>query len=427
MADRNIVTQVGIEDLKFALAEIAENLDTHINASLSKAHGINILTGYIDANGNDLTTYQDSNGDIIGNYFLRFVVANVIYFAPAIVTSLAGQPATSGVVNTSPDGEFDGQGGSAWITDYTSDQVQQAEAINQDVLIPHTRQPHESTHGSMTVVLQNTFSSLGHTIGTHVIQIKFSNSLYTIPCTTRFGGPDQGPRISGIPTNLSVEIASGDSNDCNVPITVVFNGGTKPVAYHWQFNNTGVWTDITPAAGSVVLPGWDSGVEFQWSDTSNPTFRITQVKPGSGQTRSAQFRCRVTNAGVPNTGPTSGILTNVCTFTATDNTGGCFITTAVCIATGLGDDCDDLCTLRAFRDSYVLPTHSGQALLKEYSELGPKIATALLSLPNYKAVCTELYATHISTAVHFIKSGNQGAALGEYVQMVRQLQRRFNL
>lgn len=322
MADRNIVTQVGIEDLKFALTEIAENLSAHINASLSKAHGLNLVSGFVDTDGNDRTTYQDSNGDVIGNYFLRFVVNNVIYFAPALVTSLPGQDATNGAIDTSPEGEFDSQGGSAWITDYTSTQVEQAQSINTDVLIPHTRQPAQLTHGNFTVVLQNTFTSLGHVAGTHIIQIRISNLVYTIPAVTRIGGPLQAPRIGGIPTNLSVNIGSGDPNDCDVPVTVPFNGGTKPVEYHWQYNNASVWTDITPSpAGTLVLPGWSDGITFQWADTSTPTFRITSIHPGSDQTRSAQFRCRVTNAAVPDSGPDSGTITNVLTFTGTDNTG----------------------------------------------------------------------------------------------------------
>lgn len=322
MPDRNIVTQVGIEDLKFALTEIAENLSAHINASLSKAHGINLVSGYVDADGNDLTTYQDSNGDIIGNYFLRFVIESVIYFAPAVTTTLPGQDATTGSVNTSPEGEFENQGGSSWITDYTSDQVSQANAVNTDVLIPHTRQPHAATHGSMTVILQDTFSSLGHKVGTHVIQIKIANLVYTIPCSLRFGGPIQAPRIGGILSNSSVNIPEGEPNTCDVPVTVPFLGGTKPVLYHWQYNNSSVWTDITPSvSGSLALPGWSSGIDFQWSDTSNPTFRITGVHPGSNETRSAQFRCRVTNVAVPDTGPNSGVITNTFTFTATDQTG----------------------------------------------------------------------------------------------------------
>jgi hypothetical protein len=322
MADRNIVTQVGIEALKFALTEIAENLNAHVNASLSKAHGVNIVVGFVDSDGNDRTTYQDSNGDVIGNYFLRFAIENVIYFAPAVVTALPGQDATTGSVNTSPEDEFTGQGGSAWITDYTSTQVEQADAINDDVLIPHTRQPHASTHGSLTVLLQNTFTSLGHVAGTHVIQIRIANNVYNIPCVTRLGGPLQAPRLGGIASNLSVNIPEGAPNTCDVPVTAPLLGGTKPVAYHWQYNNVGVWTDITPAvSGNLPVSGWSGGVDFQWASTATPTFRIVGVHPGSNQTRSAQFRCRVTNVAVPDTGADSGVMTNVLTFSATDKTG----------------------------------------------------------------------------------------------------------
>lgn len=364
MADRSIVTQVGIEDLKFALTEIAENLEAHINASLSKAHGINVLVGYVDAHGNDLTTYQDSNGDAIGNYYLRFTIENVAYYAPANFTTLPGQDATTGSIDTSPEGEFEAQGGSAWITDYTSDQVAQANAINTDVLVAHTRQPHYSTHGSLEVIAQDTFTNLGHRVGTHVIRIRIGNNVYNIPAVSRFGGPLQPPRIGGIPTNLSVEIGEGDPNDCNVPVTVPFNGGTRPVEYHWQYNNSAVWTDITPAAnGSLALPGWDDGINFQWSDLSNPTFRITQVKPGSNETRSAQFRCRVTNAAVPDTGPESGIITNTLTFTASDETG-----TWLCgVACDLGYiSLEDYKTDAAWSDEHVgALTYAGYSLWAE--------------------------------------------------------------
>jgi hypothetical protein len=363
MPERNIVTQVGIEDLKFALAEVAANLDAHVNASLSKAHGINLLAGYTDADNNDLTTYQDSNGDVIGNYFIKWVIESVAYYSPAVTTVLPGQTETTGIVDTSADGEFEEQGGSSWVTSYTSDQVAQANAINTDVLIPHTQQAHENTHGSIAVIQQDTFSNLGHTVGTHVVQVKIANNVYNIPASTRFGGPLQAPRIGGIPTNLSVEIGEGDSNDCNVPVTVPFLGGTKPVEYHWQFNNAGVWEDITPASSPLALPGWDSGIQFQWASTSVATFRITQVSPGSNETRSAQFRCRVTNEAVPDTGASSGVITNTLTFTASDETG-----TWLCgVASDLGYiSLEDYKTDAAWSDEHVgVLTYAGYSMWAE--------------------------------------------------------------
>src|SRR6185295_17636631 len=114
---------------------------------------------------------------------------------------LAGQPDSTGSIDTSVDGDaFQNQGNSAWITDYTSDQVQQAQSMNQDVLIPHTRQPHWSTHGSMSILTQPTFNTLGAKVGSHIVQIKYNNSVYNIPVSRRFGGPPQLWRDFGFST-----------------------------------------------------------------------------------------------------------------------------------------------------------------------------------------------------------------------------------
>jgi hypothetical protein len=319
--DRSIVTNVGIEDLKFALSEVAENLSAHVNASLSKAHGINIVNGYIDASGNDLTKFRDSLGNIMGDYFLQFTVDAVNYWAPAKATALAGQADSNGSVDTSTEEDFEAQGGSAWVTDYTSDQTTQAQSMNTDVLIPHTRQPHWNTHGGMTVATQNTFNSVGGTVGDKVIRIRFGDNVYSIPVSSRFGGPVQPPRVSGIPLTRDSYFSAGSPNNVDQDIALTFLGGTLPVAYHWQFFNGIAWVDITPAVqSSVSVPGWDSGFDYQWASTSIPTFHLgPEAHPGGGQTRSVQLRCRVTNPAVPDTGVDSGVITNVCIYTAQDD------------------------------------------------------------------------------------------------------------
>lgn len=430
MSDRNIVTQVGIEDLKFALSEVAENLSAHVNASLSKAHGLNILNGYIDDNGNNLNTYQDATGTVVGTHFVLFQVGNANYYAPANLTTLAGQSETSGSIQTSADALA--QGGSAWVTDYTSDQVAQARSMNTDVLIPHTRLPHRLAHGGMSVTAQATYNALGNQIGTHIIRFMFDNVVYNIPVSNRFGGPAQPPRISGIPPNLSDHSDAGSEgqNKVNRPLTVTLLAGTLPVAYHWQYNNSGVWTDITPAAsGNVPLPGWLSnggnGVDFTWVNTSTPTFLIFEAKPGSGETRSGQFRCRVTNLAVPDTGPESGVITNVCTYTFQDDSGGCYISATVCAATGRGDDCSDLITLRLFRDTYMQATEERRSLVSEYYRIAPRIAAKLSKLPEFSFECNRLYRRFIEPAVAAINANNQDEAFSLYCSMVKDLEQRF--
>lgn len=265
MADRNIVTQVGLSDLKFALLEVAENLFSHINTSLSKAHGLNIINGYIDSNGNDLTTFQDSEGNVMGNYQLLFFIGNVPYFAPANFTVLEGQPETNGSIDTSTDDddEFTMRGGSAWVTDYTSDQVAQAQAINNDVLLPHTGQIYYSTHGSMTVTTSPTFNSLGAQVGSHLVTMRYNGIVYQVPVSDRFGGPAQMWRgfslaaDPGFTSNTAVFARNYSGGYGSDPIYYKDGAGTLPRTVTLQINERqdggGNWTDVPAAGGSFQL------------------------------------------------------------------------------------------------------------------------------------------------------------------------------
>lgn len=294
MADRNIVTQVGIEDLKFALAEIAENLDSHINASLSKAHGINLITGYVDAYGNDLTTYRDSNGDLVASYFIRFTIDGVVYYAPASFTTLDGQPATNGSVDTSPDTDTSPESGSSWVTDYTSDQVAQAESINNDVLVEHTRRPHWDAHGGLTVLTQDSFSNLGHKVGTHIIQMRVGGTVYNIPCSTRLGGPVQLPR--GVSILASYYDKYDHPRDVNLSVPTTVTGGTLPFTYQWQiFSNAG-WVDITPNPVTQSVSDGSKSVNIRWTSYDSGTMVVVESNPGNGATHSFIFRVIVTSA-----------------------------------------------------------------------------------------------------------------------------------
>lgn len=421
MATRNIVTQTGIEDLKFSLSELASNLASHANASLSKAHGINTITGYVDSYGNDLTTYQDSAGAVLGAYFVVFTVSGVRYYAPANATALAGQAALTAGIDTSGNDAFSGQGTSALITDYTSDLITQATNVNNNVLIPHTRLAHWNAHGNITVAAQKTYSSTGTQVGSHLVYLTIGGVNYSIPVSDRIGGPVRTPVVSGISPSQSVHFGSGEPNSCNIPLTLTVTAGTRPIVYHWQFNSNGTWTDITPASsGALSVPGWNSGIGYAWASTSTSTFTITSANPGSDATASMQLRCRVTNDAIPDTGPTSGVITNICVFTAQDDTGGCFITTAVCTTLGLTDNCDELNTLRAFRDSYMTESAYRLTLLDEYDRIAPLIAAKMSP-----AVCAEVFERSIQPAVQAIRAGDYESAFGLYLTLVEDLKQRY--
>jgi hypothetical protein len=269
--NRAIIAQTGVADLKFALAEVAENLSAHVNASLSKAHGLNVLLGYTDAYGNDLTSYQDSNGDTLGDHFIRFAVGGTLYYAPAVISALAGQPDTTGEIDTSGDGGDSAVGGSSWVTDYTSEQVQQAESINNNVLLPHTRVAHADAHGGMTVLVQNTFDTDGHIVATHLIQLRIGGNVYNIPVSPRFGGPVQPPRLQPIPQVLFLGETNGNFGQNGTDVTMAVEGGkewpsgiiwrttmlggTYPMDFEWQFSaDNSTWLPFYDLVSGVKVP-----------------------------------------------------------------------------------------------------------------------------------------------------------------------------
>jgi hypothetical protein len=328
--DRNIVTQAEIAELKFQLAEIADNLSVHINQSLSKAHGINLVTGYVDSNGNDLTTYQDSNGDIVGRYFIVFFVNNTLYYAPGQATSLAGQPETTGQIDTTGTEELiQGTGGSAWITDYTSVDVLAAQNVRDDVLLPHTLLGHWETHGSLTVLPEVTVDDAGHTVGRYVIKMNVNNVTYKIPCDVRFGGPPQPPRILSdaiFPqygaTAVHITSPKGTSFSSQVPGGVLQAsatfGGTKPVTQAWQVFDVTDFIDLP--ASTYTQPG--TGWNITYTGQTTGTLLISDGNPGGNNiTRSGFLRLRANNG-------TGDVFSRQLTLTLTDET-GCWICSEV--------------------------------------------------------------------------------------------------
>lgn len=56
---------------------------------------------------------------------------------------------------------------------------------------------------------------------------------------------------------------------------------------------------------------------------------------------------------------------------------GCFITTTCMEYMGKKDDCEELQTMRKFRDEYMKSNTEGQKLIKQYYEVAPKIVSTL--------------------------------------------------
>ena len=98
--------------------------------------------------------------------------------------------------------------------------------------------------------------------------------------------------------------------------------------------------------------------------------------------------------------------------------GGCFITTAICEAEGKADDCDELQTLRKFRDNVMLKDSRLAPLVAEYYEIAPKIVAAINKGTAPKEVFWLLRMQYLDNAIAAVKAGDVDVAVGEYIQMV---------
>lgn len=108
-------------------------------------------------------------------------------------------------------------------------------------------------------------------------------------------------------------------------------------------------------------------------------------------------------------------------------TGGCFLTTACVQAKNLSDDCDELETLRVFRDSFMMSTEQGRTEVEYYYGIAPAIVNAINSLPSADEIWNSLFNHVITPAVSLIKCGRLDEAYQLYKNCIFQLQSRFIL
>jgi hypothetical protein len=100
--------------------------------------------------------------------------------------------------------------------------------------------------------------------------------------------------------------------------------------------------------------------------------------------------------------------------------GGCFITTAVCKVYGKPDDCDELQTLRKYRDTYLKDTHPAD--IQTYYDIAPTIVLRINERDDADVVWTGLYKTYIVPAIQHIQDGEYELAYTTYKAMVQEAQ-----
>lgn len=101
------------------------------------------------------------------------------------------------------------------------------------------------------------------------------------------------------------------------------------------------------------------------------------------------------------------------TTTSSSESGGCYLTTAVCEWKGLPDDCEELTILRKFRDEFV-----PKNMVEEYYKVAPSIADKIRD----DAKLLQYVWNNIQYCIDAIKHGHNQRALWQYKSMTKQLE-----
>ena len=106
---------------------------------------------------------------------------------------------------------------------------------------------------------------------------------------------------------------------------------------------------------------------------------------------------------------------------STGNDSGCYLTTACVEARSLPDDCDELTTLRNFRDGYMKSQPEGEADIKTYYRVAPKIIEAINARADAKRIYNDMYEHMIVPCVEMIKNGRLAEAYSFYKSTALEL------
>lgn len=114
---------------------------------------------------------------------------------------------------------------------------------------------------------------------------------------------------------------------------------------------------------------------------------------------------------------------------ASDNHSGnhgsdCFLTSACVGYLGKSDDCEELTTLRAFRDGYMRGTSEGEELIKEYYAIAPQIVQKIDASEQKNCAYRYIYSV-VQKCVGLIKQNKNEETMDEYKNMVLTLKKQF--
>jgi hypothetical protein len=111
---------------------------------------------------------------------------------------------------------------------------------------------------------------------------------------------------------------------------------------------------------------------------------------------------------------------NIMTANANKKQSFCFITTAVCEVLGKADDCEELQTLRRYRNGWLSSHAWGKSLIDNYSIVGPLIVQSIERRSDKEEYCKRLYSDYIAPSVQYVQNELPFNALEVYLELVNK-------
>jgi hypothetical protein len=227
----------------------------------------------------------------------------------------------------------------------------------------------------------------------------------TLPVST-VGGTSNGSNNANV---LSVNLGGASFNYDLGPDTETM----ADQAYNYLSNSFD--SDEALLGGTIV------GSQDFLSDFAAPLSSFnTQVLPsmfGTLETNNQSLGLAAVNAETTE-GEASIQASEAESAQASNEGGGCFITTVVVNALGEADDGPTLTALRRFRDSYMMATAERRALVKRYYEIAPAMVKRIEARRDAREYLESLFTRFILPARNAIERGQDNWAFDLYVRML---------
>jgi TPR repeat protein len=104
---------------------------------------------------------------------------------------------------------------------------------------------------------------------------------------------------------------------------------------------------------------------------------------------------------------------------------GCFITTATCKFLGKPDNCEELLTLKEFRDNYLINESDGPDLIMAYYAIAPEIVSLIEADGDSTVIYQNLYSDYISKSCELIRENKPNAAKKTLIMMTTNLWKKY--